>query len=197
MSLPIPSVNGWISSSGQNDTCITRRSSEAILDVMAKSHSNSRRWWRTIDDFQRTSSNCRKLSGLITCGSVRARVSATLKIDMREWFFSTAFRPGSFWKRFLRKWVLVYGVFLEKIVLSKWCFVLWQTGREKVLTWWRILFMRTKMLQCDPGQCRSLSHKHAFHVGACEKTPLYVMHAVGVYSVYTSRRIVGTTFRQS
>ena len=57
--------------------------------------------------------------------------------------------------------------------------------------------MRTKILQCDPGQCRSLSHKHAFHVGACEKTALYVMHAVGVYSVYTSRGIAGTTFRPS
>ena len=32
---------------------------------------------------------------------------------------------------------------------------------------------------------------------ACEKTVLFMMHAGGVYSVYTPRRIVGTTFRQS
>ena len=31
-----------------------------------------------------------------------------------------------------------------------------------------------------------LSHKHAFHVRACEKTVVFVMHAAGVYSVYTS-----------
>ena len=31
-----------------------------------------------------------------------------------------------------------------------------------------------------------LSHKHAFHVRACEKTVVFLMHAVGVYSVYTS-----------
>ena len=43
-----------------------------------------------------------------------------------------------------------------------------------------------------------LTHKHAFHVRACEKTVLYVMHAVGASSVYPPpRRIVGTTFRQS
>ena len=32
---------------------------------------------------------------------------------------------------------------------------------------------------------------------ACEQTVLYVMHAVRVYSVYTARRIVGTTFQYS
>ena len=32
-----------------------------------------------------------------------------------------------------------------------------------------------------------LSHKHAFHVRACEKTAVFVMHATGVYSVYISR----------
>ena len=30
-----------------------------------------------------------------------------------------------------------------------------------------------------------LSHKHAFHVRACEKTVVFVMHATGVCSVYT------------
>ena len=30
-----------------------------------------------------------------------------------------------------------------------------------------------------------LSHKHAFHFRACEKTVVFVMHAAGVYSVYT------------
>ena len=29
-----------------------------------------------------------------------------------------------------------------------------------------------------------LSHKHAFHVRACEKTVVFVMHGTGVYSVY-------------
>ena len=29
-----------------------------------------------------------------------------------------------------------------------------------------------------------LSHKHASHVRACEKTALFMMHASGVYSVY-------------
>ena len=32
---------------------------------------------------------------------------------------------------------------------------------------------------------------------ACEKTVFFMMHAAGVHSVYTPRRIVGTTFRQS
>ena len=32
-----------------------------------------------------------------------------------------------------------------------------------------------------------LSHKHAFHVRACEKTVVFVMHATGVYSVYIMR----------
>ena len=39
-------------------------------------------------------------------------------------------------------------------------------------------FMRTKMAQYDPGPCQSLSHKNAFHVGDCEQTVLYVIHAV-------------------
>ena len=38
-----------------------------------------------------------------------------------------------------------------------------------------------------------LSHKHAFHVRACEKTVVFVMHATSVYSVYTPRRFAGTT----
>ena len=42
-----------------------------------------------------------------------------------------------------------------------------------------------------------LSHKHAFHVHAREKTVVFVVHATGVYSVYIPRRIVGTTFQQS
>ena len=53
------------------------------------------------------------------------------------------------------------------------------------------IFMRTKMLQLK------LSHKLAFHVRACEKTVVFVMQATVVYSVYTPRRFVGTTFRQS
>ena len=47
---------------------------------------------KMIDVFQRSSRNYRKLFGLITCGSVRSRVSATLVIDVREWFFSAACR---------------------------------------------------------------------------------------------------------
>ena len=45
-----------------------------------------------IDVFQRTSRNCRKLFGLITCGRGFARVSATLEIDVRERFVSAACR---------------------------------------------------------------------------------------------------------
>ena len=59
------------------------------------------------------------------CGSVWAQVSATLIIEVREWFSRVAFRPGSFWKTFLREWFLVCNVVLEKVVLSRWCFVLW------------------------------------------------------------------------
>ena len=61
--------------------------------------------------FQRTSRNCRKLAGrkhfgLITCGSVRAQVSGTLKIDVREWFVLLCFPTG---RCFLK------GSFLEEV----------------------------------------------------------------------------------
>ena len=56
-----------------------------------------------------------------------ARVSATLVIDVRERFISAACRLYGFWKR-----CSVYSVVSEKVVLSRWCFVLWWTEREKV-----------------------------------------------------------------
>ena len=61
-----------------------------------------------IDVTQRTSRNCRNCSktvgrelvGLMTCGNVCSQGSATFVIDVRERFFSVAFRPCSFWKMF-------------------------------------------------------------------------------------------------
>ena len=55
-----------------------------------------------------------------------ARVSATLVIDVRERFISAACRLYRFWKR-----CSVYSVVLEKVVLSRWCFVLWWTGSRR------------------------------------------------------------------
>ena len=57
-----------------------------------------------MDVFQRTSRNCRKLLGL------------ALLVDC----------TGS------GRGASVYSVVLEKVVLSRWCFVLWWTGKEKV-----------------------------------------------------------------
>ena len=59
------------------------------------------------------------------CG--RGVATATLVIDERERFVSAACRLKRFWKR-----CSVYSVVLEKVVLSRWCFVLWWTGSEKV-----------------------------------------------------------------
>ena len=140
-----------------------------------------------IDVFQKTSSNCRKLFGrklFGLSGSVCSQVSATLVIDVRERFFRVAFRPCSCWKR-----CFVYSVVLEKVVLSRWCFVLW-TGREKWGRDWQRDDMADRMTDHFHAQrcCNStiLSHKHAFtFVRACEKTVVFVMQATGVYSVYT------------
>ena len=52
-------------------------------------------------------------------------------------------------------------------------------------------FRRTKTIQCD------LSIEPWAMWSVLVRRLLYVMHAVGVYSVYTTRRIVGTAFRQS
>ena len=92
---------------------------------------------------------------------------------------------------------------LEKVVLSRWCFVfVVGTEREKVTQkparrWHG--WPDDRPFSCaQRWRCNScLSHKHAFRVRACEKTIVFVMHAEGVYSVYTHRQIVGTTFRQS
>ena len=45
----------------------------------------------------------------------------------------------------------------------------------------------TDYCSCAQRCCNStnLSHKHAFHVRACEKTVVFVVHARCVYSVYT------------
>ena len=61
------------------------------------------------------------------CGRSVARVSATLVIDVRERFISAACRLYGIWKR-----CSLYSVVLDKVVLSRWCFVLWWIGREKV-----------------------------------------------------------------
>ena len=61
------------------------------------------------------------------CGRGVARVSATLEVDVRARFFSAACQLKKFWKR-----CTVCIVVLEKVVLSKWCFVLWWTGSEKM-----------------------------------------------------------------
>ena len=61
------------------------------------------------------------------CGRGVARVSATLVIDVRERFISANCRLYRLWKR-----CSLCSVVLEKVVLSRWCFVLWWTGREKV-----------------------------------------------------------------
>ena len=117
------------------------------------------------------------------CGRGVARVSATLVIHLRERFFSAACRLCRFWKR-----CSVYSVVLETVVLSRWCFLLWWTGRENV--WWPDdgLFMTDYFhAHTDATTHDILSHKHAFHVRACEKTVVFVMHATGVYSVYRKR----------
>ena len=71
-----------------------------------------------------TSSLEKARRGLVS--SLKA-LSATLVIYLREQFFGAACRLKRFWKR-----CLVYSVVLEKVVLSRWCFVLWWTGSENV-----------------------------------------------------------------
>ena len=132
------------------------------------------------------------------CGRRVARVSATLVIDVRVRFISADCRLYRLWKR-----CSVCSVVLEKVVLSRWCFVLWWTGREKV----RQGPARIWHGRPDDGFFQAHKDDTAFRVSwatsthvicACEKTAVFVMHASGVCSVLPHpRRIVGTTFRQS
>ena len=120
-------------------------------------------------------------------------------------FFSAVFRPNvtfrhrSFSKR--RKWLLVYSVVSEKIVRSRWCFVLWYwedvatTNKDETwLTWWRILLGAQRWYNSD-----ILSHKHAvMSVRAGEQTVCAsCMLWVCILCTPPPRRMVGTAFRQS
>ena len=117
-------------------------------------------------------------------------------------FAGRGFMRKLFWKRFLRKWLSVYSVVL--VARSRQCCVLWWTGSEKVRerpTWLWHGWPEDGFFQAhkDDTNKPSWPEPHArIHIRACLWTDcVYVMHAVGVYSVYTSRRIVGTAFRQS
>ena len=125
-----------------------------------------------------------------SCGRSVARVSATLGTDMRERFFSAACRQYRFYTR-----CSVYSVVLE-VVLSK-CYgrlEVSRSGRDQqrddMADQMTDYLMRT-MMTLQSRAVKLLSHKHALRVRAREKTVVFVMHAAGVYSVYTSRRIVG------